>query len=868
METLRLKKIMVSVKSLWGLLAAAGLLAGLNMSGAGIPAGAPDMTSVSEEEAAPAVRVVITKEDSLRAADLVSRMTLEEKISYIAGEKSFHLRAVDRLGIPAIKIADGPVGIRNNTKSTLYPCGTLTASAWNRELASRLGHGLGQDAKARGVSILLGPGVNIYRAPMLGRNYEYFGEDPYLTSETAKQYILGVQDEGVMAVVKHFAANNQLEPNRHSVSSDVDERTLHEIYFPAFRKAVQEAGVGSVMDSYNLVWGLHSTENPWLNIRILRDLWGFDGIVMSDWTSVYSTSGAVNGGLDLECPKAVYFTLEKILPLMETGVIDEAAIDEKVQHILQTFSAFGFLDAPAGDPSIPEDNPASRQTALDIARQGIVLLKNEAVGKKKNALPLGKGHILVLGPNADVIPTGGGSGFVTPISTVSVYQGLKNACGEKNVELLSDAELYKDIIPEIRTSAQDGQQGFNVRYYNNVRPEGEIFFSGTEQSVDHAWGYGSPMEGLPDDKFAAAWSGFYTAVSDGVVRFEMAGDDGYRITVDGKVLGGDWGNHSYSTRTAFLDVKAGQTYDILFEFFDNAGEAKVSLKAGLMDESLLEKSIDRADAVVFCAGFNSNTEGEGWDRPFAMQKSQTDLISRITSMHDNVAVVINAGGGVDFRGWSDGVEAILMAWYPGQEGGTAVAEILTGKISPSGKLPITIERSWEDNPVHDSYYDEKKRVTYTEGVFVGYRGYDRKADADEVWATGKCWPEGVCWPFGYGLSYTSFEYSGLNLERISDTEVRVDFNVTNTGRMDAWETAQIYVGDVECSVPRPLKELKGYEKVFLKKGETKHVSVTLDAGAFSFFDIRQDRFVVEPGTFRIYVGPSSAELPLRQEITL
>ena len=259
-------------------------------------------------------QVVITPEDEKIAEELVSQMTLDEKIGMIGAERSFYLRGVERLGIPAIRIADGPQGVRNNTKSTLYPCGILTAATWNRDLAYRMGEGLGRDAKARGVSIMLGPGVNIYRAPMCGRNYEYMGEDPFLTSETAKQYILGVQDQGIMATVKHFAANNQLENIRHSASSDVDERTLQEIYFPAFRKAVQEAGVALVMDSYNLIWGVHSTENPWLNNEILRKQWGFKGIVISDWTSVYSTSGAANGGLDLECPKGVYFTASEAHP--------------------------------------------------------------------------------------------------------------------------------------------------------------------------------------------------------------------------------------------------------------------------------------------------------------------------------------------------------------------------------------------------------------------------------------------------------------------------------------------------------------------------------------------------------------------------
>lgn len=795
--------------------------------------------------------VKVTSEDEERARELVSRMTLEEKIDYIAGVKSFLLRPVERLGIPEIKIADGPQGIRNNTKSTLYPCGILTASTWSRSLAERLGHGLGQDARARGVRILLGPGVNIYRAPMCGRNYEYMGEDPYLTSETAKHYIIGVQDEGVMATVKHFAANNQLEYARHSTSSDVDERTLNEIYFPAFRKAVQEAGVGSVMDSYNLVWGVHSTENPWLNIEVLRNQWGFKGIVMSDWTSVYSTSGAANGGLDLECPKGVYFTREKLLPLIESGVVSEKTIDQKVQHLLQTFIAFGFLDTPAQDSTIALDNPVSKETALDIAREGVVLLKNDS-----DNLPFAsRSRVLVMGPNADVIPTGGGSGFVTPYSTVSVYQGLEEIKGDKKVTLLSDDMLYADILSSVFTDATFSENGFIAEYYNNVRPEGDVFKTGVETDPTHYWKYAGPFEGMLDDKFSVRWTGVLKADKSGLVRVKMAGDDGYRLFVDGKNIGGDWGNHSLSTRSVFFEIEAGKTYDLTFEFFDNAGEATVKFEAGLMDRDLLESELSRATDVVFCAGFNSSIEGEGWERPFALPKDQTDLINTVAALHDRVTVVVNAGGGVDFNGWSENVESVLMAWYPGQEGGKAVAEILDGKISPSGKLPISIEDRWEDNPVHDSYYDVNKRVTYTEGVFVGYRGYDR---------TGKA-PR---YPFGYGMSYTTFRYDNLSVEKLDRNSVRVEFDVTNTGDMDAAETAQIYVSDAESSVPRPLKELKGFEKVFIRKGETAHLSVILDDEAFSFYDIWTKKFIVEPGEFEIYAGPSSADLPLRARVIL
>ena len=799
--------------------------------------------------------VRITEEHKQRAKELVDRMTLEEKIDYIAGVRSFYLRSVERLGIPEIRMADGPVGVRNNTRSTLYPCGALTASTWNRELAFQLGHGLGLDSKARGVNIILGPGVNIYRAPMCGRSYEYFGEDPYLTGEIAKNYILGVQDEGVMATVKHFAANNQ-EFSRHNVGSDVDERTLQEIYFPAFRKAVQEAGVGAVMNSYNMLNSVHTSENAWLNIDILRDYWGFDGILMSDWTSVYSSILSANAGLDLECPKGVFFTREKLLPAVRNGLVSEDVIDLKVQHLLQTFIAFGFLDRPIGpDKSIPEDNPESRKIALDVAREGIVLLKNE-----NTTLPMKKDRTLVLGPNADRITTGGGSGCVDPIVTVPVYQGLVSISSEKKVELLDDSRLYEDIFPDICTDDTFSTPGFRAEYYKELQFKGEPVHVGVDSTIDFKWKYGAPYEGMPDDKFSVLWTGVYKPEKDGTLRFEMAGDDGYRIIVDGEVLGGDWGNHSYTKRSAFCDVKAGQTYNIRYEYFDNAGEATVLLKAGIMNVDALKDALGKAENVVFCAGYDSSTEGEGFDRPFALPKDQIRLINQVAALHDRVTVVINAGGGVDFNGWSENVGAVLMAWYPGQEGGQAIAEVLAGKVNPSGKLPITIEERWEDNPVHDSYYPNirdyrsadrmSQRVAYTEGIFVGYRGYDHLGRTPR-------------YPFGFGMSYTTFEYSDIEVKTNEDETLTVGFTVKNTGKRDGAEVAQVYVHDVESSVLRPEKELKGFDKVFLKAGESKRVTVVLDRSAFAFYDIVSKDFKVEDGTFEILVGPSSADLPLK-----
>ena len=798
-------------------------------------------------------QVVINAEHRAAAEAIASKMTLSEKIGLIAGEKSFYTRAYPDLGIPQIRMADGPQGIRNNTQSTMYPSGVLTASTWNRSLVEELGHGLGRDAKARGVSILLGPGVNIYRAPMCGRNYEYFGEDPYLAGEIAKHYIIGVQSEGVIATVKHFAANNQ-EWSRHHASSDVDERTLHEIYFPAFRKSVQEAGVGAVMNSYNPLFGVHATENGWLNIDVLRDQWGFKGILMSDWTSVYSTSGAANNGLDLECPKAVYFTEEKLIPLIESGVVCEEAITEKVVHILQTFIAFDMLDTPRQDTTIALDNVQSKAVALELARQGAVLLKNEG-----RLLPVKKGKTLVMGPNSDRVPTGGGSGFVHPYSTVSLYEGLKKLRGEKNVKLLTDDELFVNIVDEVFTDSTFAVRGFKAEYYASVKPVGKPFKVQVDSALTHYWKYGSPFKGLPDDKFSVVWTGCWRAPKDGLVRFSMGGDDGYRVSVDGRVLGGDWGNHSYSSRDVFFTAEAGRMYTVKYEFFDNAGEATVTFSAGQMDMNKLESLVEESDNVIFCGGFDSSTEGEGFDRPFKLPSGQLRMMNMLSELTDRLVVVLNAGGGVDFNGWSEKVNAVLMAWYPGQEGGAALAEIISGKISPSGKLPISIENVWEDNPVHDSYYDRRnvphKRIEYKEGIFVGYRGYDRNGVAPR-------------YPFGFGLSYTTFRYDNIRLTKTGSQEVIVEFDITNTGRMNAWETAQVYVSDVESSVPRPVKELKGYEKVFIKRGETVSVSVALDSEDFAYYDVISKSFVVEAGVFTIQVGPSSAELPLKAEVVL
>lgn len=801
--------------------------------------------------------VSVTPEARAKAAEIVSQMTLEEKIDYIGGFRSFYIREVERLGIPEIRMADGPQGVRNDTKSTLFPSGIASAATWDRDLIYKMGEALGQDSRARGVHILLGPGVNMYKMPLCGRNFEYFGEDPFLAGETAAAYIKGLQSQGVMACIKHYAANN-IEWGRHVLSADVDERTLNELYLPAFEKAVKEAGVGAIMDSYNLLNSVHSTENKYLNIDILRDRWGFEGIVMSDWTATYSAIGAVYGGLDLEMPKAYMMNRENLIPLVENGVIDERFIDEKVQHILQTLISFGFFDRPQLDESIGEINPFSDSVALEIARGAVTLLKNQ-----DGFLPVKKGRFVVCGPHADEIVTGGGSGFVHPHKTCSVSEGMQAMGGKVKSQLL--AAVMDSSLDDFYADSSLTKKGASAEYFNGMDLSGTPLLQCVIPAVDFDFGKDSPAEGVvPADKFSARYTFWCKPDKDMEYFMTLGADDGCRIKIDGKTVLSDWSNHSFRIKNHFAALSGNSLHKIEIEYYDNASDARIEFRySGMLERQEDIDAIKSADAVVVCLGFDSSTEKENADRTFHLPEGQVEYLERVLEFNDNVVVVLNGGGSIEMLPWIDRVKAVLMAWYPGQEGGTAIAEIITGKISPSGKLPVSFEKKLEDNPSYGCYFENTdkvrsfnpyKRVAYNEGIFTGYRGFDRNGTEP-------------LFEFGYGLSYSSFEYSGLE---VSETEngYSVSFDISNTGEFDAAETAQVYVCDKESYLVRPEKELKGYEKVFLKKGQTTHVEILLDRDAFRFYDTFRHEFTVEPGEFEIMVGASSKDIRLRSIITV
>ena len=798
-----------------------------------------------------------------RADALLKGLSLEEKIDLIGGLDSFYIRDIAHIGLPRLKMADGPSGVRNYGPSTTFG-GIALGATWDSQLAERVGAFIGQDARARGVHFMLGPGVNIYRAAICGRNFEYFGEDPFLASRTAVAYIKGMQSEGVSATIKHFVGNNQ-EYNRHNGDSIIDERTLREIYLPTFEAAVKEAQVGAIMDSYNLTNGLHMTQNPYLNTDVAKKEWGFDGIMMSDWDATYDGVAAANSGLDLEMPSGKFMNRATLLPAVKSGQVSEATIDDKVRRILRTAIRFGWLDRAQTDLSISRLNQKGAAVALEAARSSIVLLKND-----DNLLPLDKSKIksiAVIGPDAYPAQTvGGGSARVRPFAAVSFLEGVSDYLKEKATV------YYEEGIPSLAemadatnfTTDEGGKQpGLRAEIFNNPTLSGEPFMRRTDEHVDFGRFLG---DGAREDGVSARWTGYFTPTAPGeyVVFAQASGEEGgSRLYVGDKLVIDNW-DHAYARLGQVRMYFSSGAHKIRFEYFVHGSWSGPNVKLGIIRPETVvtaaaKKIASRADAVVVAVGFDPSSESEGSDRTFQLPPAQDELIQQLAAVNKNIIVVVTSGGGVDMTRWLDHVPALFEAWYPGQEGGTALAQLLFGEYSPSGKLPVSFERRWEDNAIHDNYYPKNadKKVVYAEGVFLGYRYFDQAQVKP-------------AFPFGFGLSYTTFAYKNLSItpaRATGDQLVTVGFDVTNTGTHPGAEVAEVYVGEPHPSIPRPVKELKGFAKVQLNPGETRHVSVTLDRRAFAYYNVKNHDWTVDAADFNIYVGGSSAHIELTDKIT-
>ncbi|MGM9770308.1 MAG: glycoside hydrolase family 3 C-terminal domain-containing protein [Candidatus Cryptobacteroides sp.] len=712
-----------------------------------------------------------TKPVEERVEDALSRMTLEEKVRILHAQSKFSSAGVPRLGIPDIWCTDGPHGIRpevlwdeweqagwTNDSCTAYPALTCLAATWDRSLAESYGISIGEEAKYRRKNVLLGPGVNIYRSPLNGRNFEYMGEDPYLAGKMSAQYVRGVQSNGVAACVKHYALNNQ-ESHRHTVDVHVDDRALYEIYLPAFKAAVQEGGAWSIMGSYNLYKNQHCCHNQYLLNDILKGEWGFDGAVISDWGGVEVTSEAISNGLDLEYgtwtdgltegKSNVYDTYHLALPYLErlrSGEADVKTLDEKVRRVLRLQMRTNLsANHSTGRFVCPEHSAVARR----IGDDGIVLLKNDGI------LPLdttGSKKILVVGENAiKKLTVGGGSSSLKAQYEILPLEGLQAALDGK-----AEVKYERGYVGEVLNS------------YNGVSTGQDLSDSRTPEQ-------------LVNDAVAAAADADYVIVFGGL------------------------------NKSKHQDAE----------------------------------SADRLD--------------------YSLPYGQDALVEALAEVNANL-VFVNISGNAVAMPWLPKVKAVLQGWFLGSEAGNSIADVLTGRVNPSGKLPFTFPVALADGPISserqypgikregEKVYDEY----YTEGIYVGYRWYESRNVP-------------VLFPFGHGLSYTEFEYGEAKLSASALAEgstLEVSVPVKNVGKMAGAEVVQLYVSDPECSVDRPVKELKGFGKLYLEPGETGVLKFTLGTDDLAFFDAGKHEWVAEPGVYRVLVGASSADIRAEAEFEL
>ncbi len=829
--------------------------------------------------------------DDERAKDLAARFTLEEKVAFVTGNKIekdgvIGSVGVPRLGVPNFKIEHGPFGFKGwyrggepKEVGTYFPVSIAQAATWDTELVESINSAMGAEMKSSGGQANAGPAMNIIRDPRGGRSFEYFTEDPYLNGAIAVAYVKGLQSQKVMANLKHYACNNQ-EFNRHTVSVNVDERTLREIYLPGFRAAIQEGEAWSVMGAYNKINGVYCCEDPFILTEVLRDDWGFNGFVLSDWAGTHSTAASVNAGMDLEMPNEKWYG-KKLLAAIKSGEVKEEQVTRMVENILRgMFWAEAFDTTPTLDKTVLEQ-PEHIAVAREAAAKSIVLLKNE-----EQILPLDAKKIksvAVIGPNGEYgkhynggkfdikLLQGGGSASVTKgrKSMVTTFDALKAEAAANGFSVNFAPGCYAEtgcgeITPQYLKS-KDGKQGLTVSYYQGMTFEGEPRKSAVESKFTYMWRAALPIPEAGNKegdsrRFAVAWEGTLTAPATRDFTFEARNMSGSaKIYINGKlVASNEKGNRLDYYAQGSVPMTKGEKYEIRAEYVKTGGLADFRLGWDYENVKMMEDAIalaKKSDVVIMSVGLSGDMgETEAGDRnTLKLAPTQERLINEIAKVNKNIIVSIMAGSAIGVQNWIDSASAALMCWYPGQQGGNGLADVLFGRVNPSAKLPITFPESLSQYP--DDFHSRGTAVEYKEGVFVGYRYFDKEQKP-------------VLYPFGYGLSYTTFTYSDLKAKKIGDNKVSVSMKLTNSGNYDGAEVVQLYVGDTECSVARPLKELKAFKKVDLKKGKSQTVEFTLDSDAFAFWSPTTKDWTVESGEFTISVGGSSGDLTAKTTINL
>ncbi len=798
--------------------------------------------------------------ESGRIDKIVGELTLDEKAALASGIDLWHGPGVERLGIPPLKVTDGPSGARgkqwSGRPSANFPCGTALGATWNPALVHEVGVRLGIETKRKQAHALLAPTVNIHRHPLAGRNFECYSEDPHLSARIAVGYITGVQSQGVACTVKHFVANDS-EFERMTISSELDERTLREISLVPFEAAVTEAETWAVMTAYNRVHGEYCSEHADL-LRLLRDEWHFDGVVMSDWYGTHSTAEAANAGLDLEMPGPPQWFGPKLADAVRAGEVAESTVDEKVKHVLALLERTGRLDDVGLHDEECIDDPADRAVARQAASESFVLLHNDG-----NALPIASDAvrtIAVIGPNADaIVIQGGGSARVTPHPPVSPLAGLRARLEVAGVEVAYERGCFSSKrTPILDEKLLDGL--LRVEYYAGREREGAPVKVDTMPSARMQY-LGSAGDGVPDD-FSLRMTGTVVATEDGAWVFTLVQAGRARLHLDGALVVDNWNPTGRSDAffgagseeaSGTIDLTAGERHSIDIEFVGAPGFG--GLEVGCRPpalEDLMDRAValaQRADAVICVVGTDHDWETEGRDRNMmTLPAPQDELVQKIVAENSRTIVVLNAASPVEMP-WCDDVGAVIQAWFPGEEWGNALADVCSGDVSPSGKLPTTLPYRLEDTPAYTSYPGERGKVYYGEGVFCGYRWYDTRDIRPRF-------------PFGHGVSYTTF---ALSEPTFDGSAVRL--RITNTGAMRGAEVVQCYVHDVEATVARPTQELKAFKKVWLDPGASEDVALELDDRAFAFWDVAARAWTIEPGEFELRIGTSSRHIQHRLAVT-
>jgi beta-glucosidase len=818
-----------------------------------------------------------------RIEDLLGQMTLQEKVSLLAGSDMWHTVAIKRLGIPALKMSDGPNGARGGgslvggTKAACFPAGISLASTWNTDLVRRIGQALGQETRSKGAHVLLAPTVNIHRSPLNGRNFENYSEDPYLSARMAVAYINGVQSEGVGTSVKHYICNDS-EFERNTINSEVDERTLREIYLPPFEAAIREAKSWTIMASYNLVNGVAASENPYLLTEILRDEWGYDGLVVSDWfMSVKSTAPSVNAGLDLEMPGPGVWRGELLSQAVERGEVDEATLDTSVRRLLRLLERAGVFEHPEEPAEQGNDLPEHRALIREAAAEGIVLLKNAGA-----VLPLQKEKlhsVAIIGPNAKVARImAGGSAQVNAHYAVTPYDGVVTKLGEQievgyELGCPNHKQLPQFALDQLLAGVEGNEHGWRTDYFNGRDLAGSPVYTEISQQPELMW-FGSNINPSFDvHNFSMRATARFTPEQTGTYTFSLTSAGLSRLFIDGELLVENWtqqvpgeayfGMGSTEVRTE-RDLVAGQEHMLTLEYAKSQDGLIAAVRPGCLPPlpaDGIERAVtlaSRSDVALIFAGLSGEWESEGFDRPnIDLVGQQDELIARVAAANKQTIVVLNTGSPIAMP-WLEQVAAVVEAWFPGQECGNAIADVLFGAVNPSGKLTQTFPVRLEDNPAYINYPGENGKVRYGEGLFVGYRYYEKKKIAP-------------LFPFGFGLSYTTFTYDNLrlNTNKIGPQEtLEVLVDVTNTGERAGREIVQMYVRDVQSRLHRPDKELKGFAKVQLEPGERKTVSLTLGRQALAYYDDLAQAWVAEAGEFEVLVGSSSQAIQGKATLTL